>query len=101
MDKFLVFHFEVCDILSGHFLPSKSFYFFSFALAYVTDSWWPMVTYIGLMIFAVSSVCLGKFFPNTIGIPVTRFYKRHASSYVFHKYCGNSYGAIGGTSLKI
>ena len=57
------------------------------------------------MVFCVVSVIFGKLFPNVVGTPLTRVYKKYASHDIFITYCGNNpynrivggLGAIGST----
>jgi hypothetical protein len=67
----------------------------------VFDRWEFSAFYIFLMVFSFISVILGKLFPNSIGIPLTGFYKRYSTPEIFEKYCGNLFSAVAGGLAEI
>jgi heme/copper-type cytochrome/quinol oxidase subunit 2 len=101
IDQYLIFQYHICDTKSKVILPNKKVYFIFFVIATTFDIWWVMVIYICMMVFAVITVALGKLFPEAIGIPLTSFYKKHASTDIFEKYCGNPFSSIAGSFGKI
>ena len=101
MDRFLIFQFNICNSDSQELLPNKSIYFPLLLIAAVFDSWLFIGVYVCLMVFTIMSVALGKLFPKVIGVPLTSFYKKHASPNIFKKYCGNPFSAIAGSAGKI
>ena len=99
MDQFLIFQFSVCNSRTKQLLPNHYFFFLVTSIA--LDCWWLFTVYIFLMAFCVVTVALGKLFPNTIGIPLTSFYKQYATQKVFKEYCGNPFSAITGGAAKV
>ena len=101
IDQYLIFQYNICDTRSKILLPNKKIYFTFLITSTAFDIWWFMGIYICMMAFAVITVTLGKLFPETIGVPLTGFYKKYASSKIFEKYCGNPFGSIGGGAAKV
>ena len=99
IDQFLIFQFSVCDSNTKQMLPKSYFYFLAISMS--LNLWQLLAVWILLMTFSVTTVSLGKVFPKVIGIPLTQFYKRHATPKVFDDYCGNPYSAIAGGAGKV
>ena len=97
MNKFLIFQNNLCQ--EETFLSNKTLYVICLTVA--TDYWHFIGIYVSLIIFITISVFLGKLFPKHIGIFLTNFYKKHSTSDIFEKYCGNLYSSISSTAAQI
>lgn len=99
LDQFLMFQQYV--YCSDRLLPNRKVLGILVFLTLSTDSYLFMILYVSLIAFVKISVALGKSFPQTIGKPLTGFYKRYATRYTFEKYCGNPFSAMTAEAAKL
>jgi hypothetical protein len=89
-DMFLKYQFTICVEPQ---IPLSHLIFLSL-MTYIFDSFYYIAVYWISIFYIISTLYIAEKFPDSFGSWYLSFLKRHSSTEVFKKYCGNPWAAL-------